>query len=44
MDIVPLQLNFVKDYCYKDKIIIVLDSIINGIFNASLIELRKFEY
>ena len=29
--------NFVKDRCYKDKIIIVLDSVINDILNASLL-------
>ena len=36
--------NFVKSNCLKDKIIIVLDSVINDIFVASLLELRKWLY
>ena len=33
--------NFVKDHCYKDKIIIVLDSVIDQILMASLLEIRE---
>ena len=36
--------NFVKSNCLKDKIIIVLDSFINDILIASLLELRKYKY
>ena len=35
---------FVKDHCYRDKIIIVLDSVVDDILMASLLELREFEY
>ena len=35
--------NFVKSNCLKDKIIIVLDSVINDILIASLLEIRIFE-
>ena len=33
--------NFVQDHCYKDKIIIVLDYVIDDILMASLLELRE---
>ena len=33
---------FVKSNCYKDKLIIVLHSVVNNILNASLLELRKY--
>ena len=33
--------NFVKDHCYKDKITIVLDSVIDDILIASILELRE---
>ena len=33
--------NFVKGHCYKDKIIIVLDSVIDDILMAALLELRE---
>ena len=36
--------NFVKSNCLKDKIIIVLDSFINDILIASLLELIKYKY
>ena len=35
--------NFVKSNCLKDKIIIVLDSVMNDILIASLLEIRIFE-
>ena len=35
---------FAKDHCYRDKIIIVLDSVVDDILMASLLELREFEY
>ena len=33
--------NFAKDHCYKDKITIVLDSVIDDILMASILELRE---
>ena len=36
--------NFVKSNCLKDKIIIVLDSVINDILIPSLLAIRKYEY
>ena len=36
--------SFVKSNCFKDKIIIVLQFVINDILNCSLLELREFEY
>ena len=33
--------NFVQDHCYKDKIIINLDYVIDDILMASLLELRE---
>ena len=38
------NVKFVKDHCYRDKIIIVLDSVVDDILMASLLELREFEY
>ena len=38
---VPKNANFVKDHCYQDKFIIVIDSVINDILMASLLELRE---
>ena len=36
--------SFVENKYLKDKIITVLDSVVNDILNASLLELREFEY
>ena len=36
--------NFVKSNCLKDKTVMVLDSFINDILIASLLELRKYKY
>ena len=34
--------SFIKNNCQKDKLIIVLYSVVNNILNASLLELRKY--
>ena len=34
--------SFIKSNCHKDKLIIVLHSVVNNILNASLLELRKY--
>ena len=34
--------NFVKSTCYKDKIIIVLHSVVNNNFKTSLLELINY--
>ena len=36
--------NFIEESFCKDKIMIVLDSVVDDILNASLLELREFEY
>ena len=36
--------SFVENKYLKDKIIIVLDSVVNDILNGSFLELREFEY
>ena len=34
--------SFVKSNCYKEKLIIVLHSVVNNVVNGSLLELRKY--